>query len=249
MGRRRYRNPPIQEVICEIGLDGRTAWDLAVPGLLYERLRDEFPQRERRRVQEVELAQSPGGSALTVKDSERAVFLSSDRRRLVQVGERLLAVNQLSPYGGWEAFKKSVDIAYNALRDVVEIKGIRVLTARYIDKIEISAPSLLVEDYFRFRPYLEGLHEGEPLDNWQAFIVGIQTPLDDGRDALRIQLGTVPSAPEKETFMLEIAYSLARAGAVEPSAVTEWLETAHERIVEAFERAITDKLRALFQPE
>lgn len=249
MKQHRYGKAPIQEVICDIIVDENTPWDLAVPGILYEGLRTHFKLREKRRIQEVEVAQSTAGSALTFKDSERAIFLQDDRRCLVQVGDRLVAVNQLPPYPGWETFKKSIETAYTALRVAVEVKGIRALVLRYVDRIEIPGPRGKIEDYFLFRPHFEGVQEGEPLNSWSAFIIGIQAPLNQDRDMLRIQLVLGPVTKEKTTFILEASYALVRPGAVEPDKVLDWLETAHLEVVQAFEKAITDKLRSLFQPE
>lgn len=242
----RYKNPPIQEVIFEINLDEHTPWDLAVPGIVYEKLKGDFPLRERRRVQEVELTQTPSGSALTVKDTERAIFLDQERRCLVQIGDRLLAINQLPPYPGWKGLKRAINIAYKALNDSVQVRAVQGLLLRYLDKVEIPGADVRIEDYFLLRPHFEGVPEGSPLDYYETFIVGIQVPFYQGRDRLRIQL--VPGPASRGTvFNLETHYRCSLP--MEPDRVPEWLEIAHERVIEAFERVITDKLRATFQPE
>lgn len=50
---KKYKNPPIVEVVCEFRLSDDTLWDLTIPGLLYEKLKDEFLHREQRLFQEV----------------------------------------------------------------------------------------------------------------------------------------------------------------------------------------------------
>jgi len=56
---RKYANPSIVEAVCEFRLSPDTPWDLTVPGLVYEKVRSEFPHREQRLFQEVEIAQGP----------------------------------------------------------------------------------------------------------------------------------------------------------------------------------------------
>jgi len=43
---KKYAKPPIVEAVCEFRLTHDTRWDLTVPGLLYEKLKASFPQKE-----------------------------------------------------------------------------------------------------------------------------------------------------------------------------------------------------------
>ncbi|MBI4337160.1 MAG: TIGR04255 family protein [Chloroflexi bacterium] len=248
MKSRTYNRPPLQEVIVEILVGPSTAWDLTVPGILYEGLKKDFPVRERRQIQEVDIQQATGSSALNVKQSERAVFLANDRRRLVQVGDRLIAVNQLPPYPGWQEVRNSVQAAYTALKAVVTVNELRQLSLRYIDRIVIPGTKVKVEDYLKFRPHFEGVEKDSPLDTWAAFIVGIQVPYDDSKNLLRIQIGSGLPEKDKQVFSMETDYRLVQAGAVHTEQILEWLDVAHRRCDAAFESAITDNLRQLFQP-
>jgi len=42
---KQYENPPIREVVCEFRFQSENRWDLAVPGLIYADLKQEFPRR------------------------------------------------------------------------------------------------------------------------------------------------------------------------------------------------------------
>ena len=42
---RRYKNSPIIEAICEFQFEENSEWDLTVPGLVYDRVQNEFPIR------------------------------------------------------------------------------------------------------------------------------------------------------------------------------------------------------------
>ncbi|MDR7478213.1 MAG: TIGR04255 family protein, partial [Armatimonadota bacterium] len=62
------------EAVCEFRLGRAVRWDLTVPGLLYERLKGEFPEREQRLIQEVEVASSPQVLQQTIRVHEAVLF-------------------------------------------------------------------------------------------------------------------------------------------------------------------------------
>jgi uncharacterized protein (TIGR04255 family) len=57
-----YKNPPAIEAVCEFRLSPETEWDITIPGLIYERVKEKFPIKEQRTFQNVEISSegSPG---------------------------------------------------------------------------------------------------------------------------------------------------------------------------------------------
>ncbi len=51
----KYVNPPVVEVVCEFKVSEKKAWDLAVPGLLYNKIKDLFPKRQQSNVPVLEI--------------------------------------------------------------------------------------------------------------------------------------------------------------------------------------------------
>ena len=80
--RRKYRNPPIIEAVCEFRLAPDSKWDLTIPGLVYEKVSKEFPNKEQRLIQEVEITKGSQGIQQQIRTSERILFLNSDRKSL-----------------------------------------------------------------------------------------------------------------------------------------------------------------------
>jgi uncharacterized protein (TIGR04255 family) len=101
MGIRRYQHDPLGEVMCEFRLAPEVPWDPTIPGLIYERLREEFPEKRERLAQETQIIQTPHGFQQEIRSAEMAVFSQQDGRTIVQVAPRLLTVNRLRPY--WRA--------------------------------------------------------------------------------------------------------------------------------------------------
>ncbi len=43
---RKYKNPPVVEALCEFQFISDKSWDLTLPGLIYERVKSEFPVKQ-----------------------------------------------------------------------------------------------------------------------------------------------------------------------------------------------------------
>ncbi|GIX47870.1 MAG: TIGR04255 family protein [Candidatus Tectimicrobiota bacterium] len=243
MGRKYYRNPPIIEAVCDFRPTQDTQWDLTVPGLFYERVKDAFPHREQRVVQEFELTQGMQVLQQQIRSSERVLMFSEDRKTLIQLGPRLVVINILKPYNTWEGFKKYIEKAWSSLQEVVEVRGLERIGLRYINRIEFTTQDVNLKEYFEFYPFI-----GKRLPQELAFfIAGAEFPYDGGRDRCRVQLSQGIGDEGKKAIILDLDYFLARSRGVEVSAALNWVEEAHTRVEEIFEGCITDKLRAMFE--
>lgn len=241
---RRYANPPVMEAVCEFRLTADTPWDMTIPGLVYERLKDEFSNREQRLVQEVQFIQGPEGFQQQIRTSERILWFAEGKEMFVQVGPRLLAVNSLRPYPGWTGFKPKIEKAFEALSHTVDIRGLEKIGLRYINQIEIPSLPVRLEDYFQFYLF-RGPHLPRDMAN---FIAAGEFVYANGQDRCRVQLRPDPmSSGQHAVLILDIDYFLAQARRVEMSAAIDWVEQAHSKVEEVFEGCITDSLRGLFQ--
>lgn len=241
---RKYKNPPIIEALCEFQFEPTSPWDLAIPGLVYEKIRHEFPKRRQAKHLDVGLRAGAEGVEQEVHTMDRMQFLREDEKALIQVSQNLLAVNHLKPYPSWERFAPLIQQAFDTYRDVAKPTGIRRIGLRYINRIELPGPTLKLEDYLYFYPFLA---PNLPQDHG-AFIAGVDIPYEDGRDGLRLQASSVnPQKPGFLGILLDLDYSLRRAGTISFEATYNWTEIAHSRVEEVFEGCITDNLRQHFE--
>lgn len=242
--RKKYANPPVVEAVCEFRLTPDTPWDIAVPGLVYEKLKDAFPKREQRLVHEVELIQGPEGLQQGIRTSERILLFAEDKKMFVQVGPRLLAVNSLRPYPTWSGFKPKIERAFESLSSTVEIRGLQRIGLRYINRVEISSLPVRLENYFQFYVFL-GPDLPQEMGDFMALAEFVYA---NGRDRCRVQLRpAVPSGSSRTGLTLDIDYFLAQGRGVEVGAAIDWVEEAHDKVEQIFEGCITDSLRQLFQ--
>ena len=240
---KRYKNPPIIEALCEFQFESSTSWDIAIPGLIYEKVQDTFPKRLQVQLQASQINPNGVDGEEIVQQSIPLIrFQRTDDLALMQVGPNLLTINHLKPYSSWQNFLPLIERGLAVYREVVNPTGIRTIALRYINRIELPNHPIL-EEYFEFRPSLT-----KKLQNINAFIVGIQIPYEDNRDVLNLQLSSIPSeVPDKATMLLDLNYILANQGAITWEDVFKWLETAHNNIIEIFEASITEELKQRFE--
>lgn len=132
--------------------------------------------------------------------------------------------------------------AFEALAGTVQVRGLERIGLRYINRVEIPAPSVDLDDYFEFRPFL-----GAALpQNMAGFIVGCTLPFAGGRDSCNLQLtAAAPETSGSMAFILDLDYFVAKAQAVAVERALGWVDAAHEEVVELFEGCISDRLREL----
>lgn len=243
-----YKSPPIIESVCEIKFTDDTNWDITVPGLIFEDIRTDYPQKEQRTKQEINISMSethPPKTRSQIKRQDYAVFLTNDKKSSIQVGPRVLLINRFRPYQSWSGFKSQIDYAYQKLSNRVELAGVQRIGLRYINKIEILMEDnkVLLDKYFEFKPFC-----GERLPQTHLnFIVGCVFPYFDGRDLCRVDLtSAVPENEDSMAFLLSLDYFLANPRSIPVTTITEWIEAAHEEVERLFEGCILPPLREIF---
>lgn len=243
---RKYAKPPLVEAVCEFRLSDITKWDLTVAGLLYEKLKKDFPHIEQRQFSAVEVEQAHGEIKQKTNSEQRVLFFNANRSAFIQVGARMLAVNCLSPYPQWEGFCGYIVQSLNALKQIVDVKGMNRLGLRYLNRIEVpndpEKGTVSLDTYFDYRPFL-----GRNLpQNMASFLLGVSLPFD--RDVCKIILtGTLPEKPNHQGFSLDLDYATINGLDVESNEIDSWIESAHRNLESAFEGCISDPLREIFE--
>ena len=153
---RRYKNPPIEEALCEFRFAPAPDWDLTIPSKLQAALGDEYSGKpEEQKIVRVGLHVQEGKPANLeyAKGFAKVQLVAKERTRLVGVGPDTLSVHMLHPYqdtsnyqkGGWEEFEPRIEAALEAYRTVIESSCIDRIGVRYINKIVIPLGSVRIE--------------------------------------------------------------------------------------------------------
>lgn len=241
---RKYINEPIIEAVCEFRLPPDSNWDLTIPGLIYEKIKDEFPHKEQRLFQDAETIKQPQGIQHKLSTNERILFFTDNRKVFIQVGRHLLAINSLKPYPSWDQFKPKIEKAFKSLIDTIAVNEFQRIGLRYINLIQIPGQTIDLDKNFEFRPFL-GTNLPQNMTN---FVIGCELPFFDGRDSCTIQLTrAVPEQPENSAFILDLDYFNTPPRTVPVNQALDWVENAHLQVEENFEGCITENLRMIFQ--
>jgi len=211
--------------------------------LVFEKLNGEYPIKESRIGQDVQIKADQKGIRHRVIPSERAIFLSENRLSLIQLGENVLSINALKPYPGWENFQPRIRRTFDTVRSIINPKGIDRIALVYVDKIEIPGSQIEMEDYFNFLPHLgPGLPQ-----SYVSFLVGCEIPYNKERDICKLQLtAAMPDDKKNSAFVLTTEYFLAKKRGISLDDIPAWIEDAHTVVDTLFKGCITEKLEKLF---
>ena len=243
---RKYNRPPIVETLCEFQFIPGQPWDMTIVGLFYEKIKEEFPEKQQQTTFEIGFRKKEGRVEQKVGSSARMQFLSKDKRILVQTGPDLLVINHLKPYPTWHKFCPMILKNLKQYQKTACPKSFKRIDLRYINKIEIAEKSVELADYFSYYPFLP---EKFPQTH-EAFNVRIEIPFVEGRDRLLLTLASTPSEkPDNIAFVLDLDYVMVSPEKVEIEEVEGWIEKAHTEIENGFESCITEKCRDLFEEE
>jgi uncharacterized protein (TIGR04255 family) len=240
---RTYRKPPLVEAACELRFKSDTAWDWTFPGIIYEQIRADFPEKRQQAGFEVSVA--AGATAVVpiqvpTNSVNRMQFVKQDGSAMVQLGPHLLAVNLLPPYPLWPEFKRLVLQQLETYRRVANPQGFARIGLRYINRVTLPIRTEL-KDYLRALP-----ETPEELPQvWSAFAMSVNVAYADPPATLRVVVGNVPSdRPEIYPVLLDL--DLFHEGDDLPTldGIEQWLQTAHGRVEQAFDAAVTEKTHA-----
>src|SRR5262249_241724 len=185
MKRRQYRNPPIEEAICEIRFAPGPVTEFTAPARFYETLKEIYPGQPRyQQLMAAEIGvhvQPPGSQMAMRQEGSKVLFPSEDGRHLVGLGMNLLSIHGLKPYSGWEEFRSRIAQAIEAYQNAARPAGVTRIAARYVNRIQVQAAGPNVAEYLTVAPRLPG---GLPIE-LGAFVTQLEATYTDQGAQLR----------------------------------------------------------------
>lgn len=254
--RRQYKNPPIEEALCEFRFEPSQEWNLTIPGRLHVKLKEEYsgkPQEQKVVGVSVNASEGQPPKLSYGEGLAKVQLFTEDGKRIVAVGQDVLSIHMLRPYqdpqrpdhSGWDEFQDRIKQALDVYWDEVQPKGVLWVSIRYINKIVIPEESVEVASYLKCAsPDVKGLP-----DHQNSFLSRVGYVYGDGVH-LVLAHGSIDAPPPNQVeFLLDLDVIWANT---EPVGKDEALEKAvdlRNREREAFEAVITDKTRELFDAD
>lgn len=243
MPSRQYKNPPIEEALCDFTFSPIAEWDFTLPGKLHSEIEKDYPGKPRQqRLQTVTTgfgAEQPG--IALQEQLMRIQFPTKDGTRLVSIGNNTLTISVLRPYEGWTKFKPRIENALAAYRKITNPEAVTRIGLRYINRIVVLEPKQNPSKFFNYN-----LSDDEVLKaKIVSFLKRFEYVAKNGAKLLITHALIEPSSPERTEFILDID-TIWDSAPLEFEKVMETTENLHGVEGGAFEAIITEETRKLF---
>ena len=236
MNKRKYKNPALIETVFELRFPSNKEWSLATFVNFANKAKDagypdvvegtpgfqfDFP---------VDQSDQPKMKPV----ARRIQAWNKDKTALLQAGTEIFAANRRVPYLGWDNFLPSILDGFAIYSKIANPKKAERLSLNYINRIEFG-PNDPPDNYINFLP--PGIKYA---DHIQAF--GCQTEQSFRDGDIIVVSAARDLAPQTFAVILNIVY-VKKLPTLALKGLKASIETAHSRLIEAFEATITDQQR------
>lgn len=243
MSEHRYKHPTIVEAVCELRFPVAKSWGISsfvdFAGLAKQR---GYPKLvDAAQGFQVNFPISGSGAPTMTPVASRVQMWNEERTQLWQAGPQMYAANRRAPYEGWEQFRPHILAGFELYCEVAKPEQAEALVMQYINRIEVDVEQFRPSEFVVFLP--PEIPYAEEVVNFicraeQSFNDGEQIAVTSARDL---------SAPNGVAIVLDILYTTTQPN-LEQNELASAIDKAHSRIVDAFEKSVTGKLRERMEP-
>lgn len=250
MPKAKYKNPPIEEAICQFTFSQPLPWSLDTPRQLFEKLRDRYPAMPQQQ-QIIQANLTPGGiepSGLALAPTQRVVFADTENLSRFSVGPQSVGVHRAKPYIGFEEdmLPRVTEDVPSAIEFLQKNPLFANVSVRYINRIEIASTEFDLTDYFNTSDLANLLPSsfGGTVTGffYRAAAKRSSEPLD-----LALNFGSVVAPKDTAAFVLDIDLVYNFDDPAAPEEAIEKIKDVKDVENSVFESLITDNTRELFQ--
>lgn len=245
MSAKQYKNPPIEEAVCEFTFAAPASgqqFDLTLPGRLkMHPSMGEYSGQPR--TQNVRTIAANDPSTVAVQTSLFRVQLPTpEGRHLVSIGHNTLAITVLRPYDGWTSFKPRIERALDAFLEIISFSSVVRIGVKYVNRIVVPKADANASEVLTGAPAQDKISETR-LANFTQFAEFVRT---DGVKVLVTQATLQPSAPNSTEYLLDIDTIWDHQTLGNRTEIVATVERLHDIEGAVFETLITEEARRLF---
>lgn len=245
---RAYPNPTIAEALCEIHFECNpdSSDNETFLRSLKAKLGADFPSVTEQQLKQYNAAITDRGISVEEEknNSIRLIFKHKERNHLVQLLPKILTINEVGSYPGWEVFLKDISRGWTALTAVLPSVKAKRIGLRYINLIprrNLSEPLSIWLNSNKYYP--EAI-----LESATGFLS--RNEFDFPTERLIV---TLSEPNQKETyghiiFDIDVISPL-KETAVDWNNLADHLEKLHNRAWEVFSSSLSQKYEALLNGE
>jgi len=249
----KYKKNFIQEAIFEARFQYDQNFDLTLPGIFFEKIKDDFPQKNDLNPITITL-----GTSLETMEKQKTpqvpllVARKNDMTSLVQIGPGIIVANNLK-YTGWDNFSPIIKKVLKAYIMTTTPKFINRIGTRYINNFHIPVESIDISEYFNLGAHLPPFYS-----NLKAFDLTFIS-IHENKN-VKFELRTKFASNELKEgesgfrFILDMDCYIFDNFIpdnfnLDPGRLVTLAKEGHDILENVFECLITDKIRALMGVE
>ena len=239
--KRRYKNPPILEAVCEVHFELTQPLSTDQIQIMGDAWKVAYPQQQIIQENNVEFRLELGtANVKTNQTGSRLIARASDGTKLAQLSSHFLAVNQLKPYPGWlEAFRADILARVEDAVRLLKLDKIRLINLRYIDRLDFPQRPLVWEDWLAIN-----LPVSKSVPRNGGFF---QTHFQQELEADLKLVTTVATLPQERPDITSVILDniVIWQGATDAASLAPLLDRIHEPLPTIFDELLTPKTQEL----
>lgn len=244
MSKPRYKHPALLETVFELRFPPDNSWGISS---FIEFANLASKQNYTKIVDAVEGFQfnfsASGNEPPQVKPvSRRIQTWNEEGTQLWQASPELYAANRRKPYQGWETFLPHILKGFDLYKQVANPTKAEVLAMNYINRIDVDISKHNPSDYITFLP--PSIAFADSITNLSC---QTEQQFDDNDTIVVIVSRDLSEPREGVSILLNILYTTKEPN-LDTNKLVETIQKAHSRVIDAFEKSITDKQRERMEP-
>jgi uncharacterized protein (TIGR04255 family) len=242
----RYARNPIVEAVLELQVAGSDSVTVADLRNVHVGEEQRYPNVQNRMLVENRI-EVTGGAISTRLDQNQIgyVYSSADDVQTFHATTSSFLFSRLKPYTDWNAFLSEADRLWKHYRAVADPVAVTRFGVRFINRIQVPAKQIEVQDYIRTYPELSP----KLPQSLAGYFMQVTVPLADYDALANISSTISKQSDESVTIVLDVDCYREAFFAIESEAFdllsSETLERLHRAKNFVFEACITDATRGL----
>jgi uncharacterized protein (TIGR04255 family) len=232
-----YKNSPIVEAVLELQLKGSVSYNETSILEFHKNIESLFPDRKKAKRNEVEIKVVE--EQINKKSFEFDIFLSEDKRCLVQLEEKRLSIHRLKPYISWKSFFPLIEKVLETHNKTINHIGLNRIGLRYVNLIDAKGS---VSDNFNITYSLPSKLEKKISSSFGNFVLKV----DGGGDSMSIRLGEAQDQTKTIKQVLDLDYFNDKGDFGDELSLNNWINQAHSFIENIFEDVVKEQVKESF---
>jgi uncharacterized protein (TIGR04255 family) len=241
----RLGNAPITEALLDIRVELPAGTSLAALTGFHDLVRDRYPQREERRLDQIEVRMDPAGTQVSQTAAATGYLMRAlSGEKAVQARLDGFTFNKLRPYESWELFRDEGRELWEKYVGVAFPSRVTRLGLRFINRLELPLPLKSFAEFIRTIPEVA---PSVPQELSELFMRLVIPKPEIGAAVIIHEALANPTDPDRIPLILDLdAFAMV---AIDPNSNELWdrLEQLREFKNQVFFGSLTDRCLEMYK--